>query len=95
MKKLQKCNGKSQVNKKRKSPDKSPVFIEMQPQDDYSELLIELVHFVAQQGLSLKETKEFLTTKISSKGGKTPLQCLQKQGREFINELRTFVNELG
>jgi len=66
---------------------------------DYEEKLVELVHFLSRgskkhQGLSLKEVKELLYKPIISKRGMNSLQCLETEGRSFINELKTFINEL-
>lgn len=63
------------------------------------ELLVELVWFLAygteqEIGLGLKDTKNFLTKSISSKGGRNCLECLKDEGREFLNELITYINEL-
>lgn len=62
------------------------------------ELLVELVHYLtfgsdSEQGLPLKEVQKFLITPISSKDGKTPIECLRTEGRAFINELKIFMNE--
>lgn len=63
------------------------------------ELLIELVHMLAygskhEMGLTLRETKQLLKKKMSSKGGRTPIECLETNGKSFINEIRTFLNEV-
>lgn len=67
--------------------------------DRRDKLLIELVHFLArgtkeEMGLTLRETVAFLTTPIKSKRNKTALECLEKEGRQFINEVIIFVNEI-
>jgi len=61
------------------------------------ELLVELVHYVAygterEMGLTLKETKLFLTRPIKAKSDYNALECLNSDGRAFINELKTFIN---
>lgn len=63
------------------------------------ELLVELIWFISygtetETGLNLKDTKSFLTKPISSKGGRNCLECLQDEGREFLNELIAFMNEI-
>jgi len=65
----------------------------------HEELLIELIHFLAygtktETGLTLKDTKNFLTKPIASKGDRNCLQCLREERREFLNELITFINEV-
>jgi len=66
---------------------------------NYEELLIELVHLItssnkAEVGLSLKDTKAFLTKPIAAKGGRNCLQCLKEEGRLFVNEVIIFMNEI-
>jgi len=62
-------------------------------------LLVELIHYLAygtqsELGLTLKELEAFLQKPIAAKGGRNCLQCLNDEGLAFINELKTFMNEL-
>lgn len=66
---------------------------------EYEELLVELVHYVSstvnnEKGLPAKELKSFLTRPIPHKNGKNCLECLDLEGRAFLNELIVFMNEL-
>jgi len=66
---------------------------------EYEELLIELIFYLAhgtreEMGFDLKEIKHFLKSPIK-KYNETPLERLAKEGRSFINELKTFMNEVG
>lgn len=66
---------------------------------DYEKNIIILVHFLSfgsrsEMGLSIKEVLRYLEKPIPSKNGKTALECLRKDGLEFINELKTYMNDL-
>lgn len=59
-------------------------------------LLIELVHYMAYgTDLDLNTVKTLLVAPIPGKKGKNCLECLEAEGRAFMNELKTFVNDLG
>lgn len=67
---------------------------------NYEELLIELIVLLTsskngEAGLSAKEVKSLLSSPLKSKGNLTALQCLKLEGRAFINELITYMNDLG
>lgn len=69
-------------------------------------LLIELVHLVSsgkvvtdskgrkwiEQGLTLSEVLSFLNTPIQSKDRMTALDCIEFEGRSFLNELKSYIN---
>jgi len=58
------------------------------------ELLVELVHFMSQgTDLDLKTTKRLLQRPISNKDGRNCLECIEKEGRAFLNEIVTYINE--
>lgn len=66
---------------------------------EYEENLIELVHFLsfgskAQYGLALREVKKFLVTPVRDKRCQTPLDLIEQDGKAFLNELKTFINEI-
>lgn len=66
---------------------------------EHEEHLVELVHFLSHgskkhAGLSLKEVRQFLYKPIASKRGRNSIECLKDEGRAFINEIKTFVNDL-
>lgn len=74
--------------------------------NEQEELLTELVHLLAygkthvikgekwrEIGLSVKETKHFLTTPLPDHGGRTPLELLKSDGRLFINNLKSYLNK--
>lgn len=60
-------------------------------------LLVELVHFLAygsplETGLTLKETLRWLEQPISSKQGRNALECLEKEKRQLIREVKRFLS---
>lgn len=62
-------------------------------------LLVELVHFLAygdevETGLTLEETIRFLRTPIRSKDGLNSIECLEREGRRFIEELKIYLQDL-
>jgi len=60
----------------------------------HEELLVELVHFVSYgTGLNLRATKQLLQKPISNRNGMSCLDCLDKEGRAFLNELITYIND--
>ena len=66
---------------------------------DFERLLVNLVHFLAygtqrEMGLTLRETTHYLQKPIPAKQGKNCLECLEKEGLAFINELKIYINEL-
>ena len=62
----------------------------------YEKNLVELVHFISyKKGLNLKDTYNFLQHPIESKNGKSALDCIRENGRNFLNELRLYMNEMG
>jgi len=61
--------------------------------------LIELIHLLSRnsrkyQGMTPREVKNFLLSPIASKRGKNALECLEKDGKLFINEIKIFLNEI-
>jgi hypothetical protein len=69
----------------------------MRKLNDKEELLIELVHLLSygspkDLGLSLKELKYWLTKPIPTRENRNALECLETDGRAFLNELITFLN---
>ena len=76
--------------------------------DPKEELLIELVHFLSSgykikdpkdghtyhvSGMSVKEIKNLINKPIPKRGGLTIIECLQKEGRGFFNELKAYLNK--
>ena len=66
---------------------------------DFELLLAELVHYISysvdgESGLNFKDVKKFLNAKLSHKNNKTVIQCLYEERQHFLNELRTYMNEL-
>lgn len=66
---------------------------------EYEENLVDLVHFLAfgsksQYGLPLREVKRMLMTPVKDRHGMTPLDLIEKDGSLFLNELKTFLNEM-
>lgn len=64
---------------------------------EFEHLLVELVHFLAygsdrESGLTLRETKRFLTKPIESKDGRNALQVLESEKRRLIRELEAFLS---
>lgn len=57
---------------------------------DFEIALTHLVHFLASEGLTMRDVEKFLDSK--TKGVKV-LDRLEKEGLEFVNELKTFVNQ--
>lgn len=58
------------------------------------ELLTELVYvFTAGTGMPLRQVKQLLQKSMSNKDGMSCLDCLDRDGRKFINEVITFLNE--
>jgi len=58
------------------------------------ELLTELVYIMsAGTGLRLREINQLLQKPMSSHDGLSCLDCLDRDGRKFINEMITFLNE--
>jgi len=58
------------------------------------ELLVELVHFMSYgTDMDLKTTKSLLQKPISNKNGRNCLECIHQEGRTFINEIITYINE--
>jgi DNA-binding transcriptional MerR regulator len=71
----------------------------MRELSEFEEHLVELIHFLAfgskkQKGLTIREVKQFLNTPIKDRQNMTPIELIAKDGREFINELKTYLNEL-
>ena len=71
----------------------------MRELSEFEENLVELVHFLAygsakERGLTLREVKQFLATTLKDRKGRNVLESLAKDGRSFINELKTFMNEM-
>lgn len=66
---------------------------------EYEEYLVELVHFLSfgsrsQYGIPLRDVKKFLVTPVRERQCMTPLDLIEKDGREFLNELKTYINEI-
>jgi len=64
---------------------------------EFESLLIELVHFLAygtdtEEGLTLKETKYFLTQPIASRGGKNAIECLEEDRRRLLKEIKQYLS---
>jgi hypothetical protein len=61
-------------------------------------LLVELVHILSygdkiEFGLTLEEVLDYLEKPIGRKQNRNALECLDKQGDKFINELRDYLSE--
>lgn len=66
---------------------------------EYEKNLISLVHYLSygskgEMGLSLKEVLRYLQKPIPFKNNKTCLECLRSEGLAFLNELKTYMNDL-
>ena len=60
------------------------------------ELLVELVHLLAfgdadEMGLNLEEVKRLLLRPINAKNGLNSLECLDQEGRDFLEELKSYL----
>ena len=74
---------------------------------DKEEVLVEFVYFLSsgkivkdssgdrwhESGASLQEIKSLLNKSIKSKNGETMIQNLNENGREFLNELKIYINK--
>jgi hypothetical protein len=61
-------------------------------------LLIELTYYLSKgdhsaSGLDLKAVFDVLTLPIKSKDGNNAVHCLSTEGREFLNELLSYLDE--
>ena len=66
---------------------------------DNVKILVELVHYLSygnekEMGFTLKEVLSFLETPIKHKNGKNTLDCIKAEGLAFLNELKTYMNEM-
>lgn len=62
---------------------------------EQEKLLIELIYYMANgTGIPVKDIKTMLEHPMPSKKGKNCLECLEAEGRAFLNEMITFMNEL-
>ena len=62
---------------------------------DEEELLVELIHFLVNQtGLSAREVKILIEKPMSHRKNMNCLECLASEGRAFLNELKTYINEI-
>ena len=71
----------------------------MRELSEFEENLVEIIHFLAagsnkHLGLSTREIKRFLITPVKEKQNLTPIELLVKEGKVFINELKTYINEI-
>lgn len=59
------------------------------------ELLIELVWLLSQNsGIDLKTVRTMILKPMKDRKGKNCLECLEADGKAFINELITYLNEM-
>jgi chromosome segregation and condensation protein ScpB len=63
-------------------------------QEDLSEFeqsLLELTHFLASEGLTVRDVYRFLDSKSDAR--RTVMERLRSDGKAFVNELKIFVNQ--
>lgn len=59
------------------------------------EHLVELVHFISYgTGITYKDIYNWLNTPIEKENNRTAIECLEYDGRAFINRIKIHVNSL-